>query len=552
MLLNLQIKDFLLIEELELDFFNGLTVITGETGSGKSITIDALMLIFGAKANPEIIRSGQNQTSLSATFHINNSRVIAWLQANDFNDQDNPDTVICRRIIDINGRSKTYVNNIPVTLGILKELGEMLLDIHTQHSSIALLKPENQRLLLDEFAGISDEVITLGKYHQEIRVLNSTLAEAQASSQGLLLKQELLIEKIQDASELNLQENEWETLQSQQKQLANASLILQELDFALNLLTGEENSITNMSAILSSRINKISDYLPNFEQIHQLVTSLEAEANELNHELQSLANKVEQDPELLASVDSRIDAIYTLARKYRILPEEILAKISEWQSELDSLNHATDLNLIQEELKIAKANYSSLAKQISETRQQSATHLSNKVQELLKQLAISGQFKIDVQTNKEENSYGIDIIQYMVCFNQGMNLQPLNKVASGGELSRVALALYVTLSINNPPEVIIFDEIDVGIGGRVAEVVGRLLKELGKSKQIICITHQAQTACRGDFHLQVEKMVHESKTQSQLNYLYEEDRVNEIARMLGGLNITATTLQHAKEMLEAH
>ena len=550
MLANLQIKDFLLIDELELDFFNGLTVITGETGSGKSITIDALMLIFGAKASADIIRNGQNQASFSATFHVDNGKILTWLQTKEFLDSNEENTIICRRVIDRNGRSKAYINSLPVTLGVLKELGEMLLDIHTQHASIALLKAENQRVLLDEFAGVSALVVELGDKYRLVNSLQNKLNSAEEFSQDLLLKQEILGEKIQDLANLSLHADEWEELQVQQKNLANASLVLQELDFALNLVNGEQSSLADLAATLNNRLNKISEFLPNYMQISQLANSIEAEIGELDHELQLVAHKIEQDPELLAQVDARIDEIYTLARKYRIQPEEILARLAQWKVELANLVQDTDLELIARELVAAKSAYLGLAQQISAKRTKVASDLSGKVTKLLHQLAISGEFKVSIQAGEQWSLVGIDNIQYQVCFNQGMSLQPLTKVASGGELSRVALALYVTLSINNPPEVIVFDEIDVGIGGGVAEVVGTLLKELGVAKQVICITHQPQTACCGDLHLQVSKKTRLGHTQSQINYIQDTQRVSEIARMLGGLNITETTLSHAREMLK--
>ena len=550
MLANLQIKDFLLIDELELDFFNGLTVITGETGSGKSITIDALMLIFGAKASADIIRNGQNQASFRATFHVDNGKILTWLQTKEFLDSNEENTIICRRVIDRNGRSKAYINSLPVTLGVLKELGEMLLDIHTQHASIALLKAENQRVLLDEFAGVSALVVELGEKYRLVNSLQNKLNSAEEFSQDLLLKQEILGEKIQDLANLSLHADEWEELQVQQKNLANASLVLQELDFALNLVNGEQSSLADLAATLNNRLNKISEFLPNYMQISQLANSIEAEIGELDHELQLVAHKIEQDPELLAQVDARIDEIYTLARKYRIQPEEILARLTQWKVELANLVQDTDLELIARELVAAKSAYLDLAQQISAKRTKVASVLSGKVTKLLHQLAISGEFKVSIQACEQWSLVGIDSIQYQVCFNQGMSLHPLTKVASGGELSRVALALYVTLSINNPPEVIVFDEIDVGIGGGVAEVVGTLLKELGVAKQVICITHQPQTACCGDLHLQVSKQTRLGYTQSQINYIQDTQRVSEIARMLGGLNITETTLSHAREMLK--
>lgn len=546
MLVNLQIKDFLLINELELDFYDGLTVITGETGSGKSITIDAMMLIFGAKGNSEIIRAGQNSASFTATFEVSNQTAIAWLVEHDYLEIGET-TVICRRVIDINGRSKAYINGQPTTISIMKELGELLLDIHTQHASIALLKSDNQRILLDEFAGVSNDVADLANTFREINILKEKIHTARESSQDLILRQEILREKVADLKELSLKDNEWDELQITQKQLANASLILQVLDTGVNLINGE-NSIGDLTSTLGSKLAKIGEYLPNYAQISQLIDSIETEINELEHELQLSANKIEQDPEELAIIESRIDEIYSLARKYRIRPEDITEQLVTWQEALESLSSDNDLAALETQLTELEQKYHHDAKIISLARHKVASTLGKNVTELLHKLAITGEFRINLEPC-QASSYGMENTQYQVCFNKGMQLQALNKVASGGELSRVALALYVTLSVNNPPEIIVFDEIDVGIGGGVAEVVGNLLHELGMSKQVICITHQPQTACAGDNHLVVSKQIDGDKTVSQMLYTTDNQRVQEIARMLGGLQITDTTIQHAQEML---
>ena len=549
MLSNLQIKNFLLIDELELDFNNGLTVITGETGSGKSIMIDALLLIFGAKANSEIIRSGTNQASFSATFAVDNFKIREWLAEREFLDSSEEMSVICRRVLDINGRSKAYINSIPVTLGVMKELGEMLLDIHTQHASIALLKSENQRLLVDEFAGISEMLVQLASSYQMMTELDLRLHEARESSQDLLLKQELLSEKVRELSELALENDEWESLQNEQRQLANATFILQELDFASNLIGGEQNSLADLAGTLNHRLGKLSEFIPNYAQISALSDNLEVIISELDHELQSFANKIEHNPERLNLIDERIGEVYAVARKLRILPEDIPEKLQLWQQELASLVAFADIEQLERELAHAKQNYLELAKAVSLKRQSAAAKLGSEVSQILTNLAIQGEFNIAVATGDNYYSHGIDTIQYLVSFNRGMALQPLTKVASGGELSRVALALYVTLSVSNPPELIVFDEIDVGIGGGVAEVVGSLLRRLGLTKQVICITHQPQTACCGNQHLLVKKYNQNEQTITAIDYAEQTQRIDEIARMLGGLEITTTTLQHAQEML---
>ncbi len=548
MLINLQIKEFLLIKQVELDFSPGLTVITGETGSGKSISIDALMLVFGLKGGVDLIRVGQAQASFTATFEVDNQQILCWLQDHDFLDSSAENIIICRRVLDKTGRSKAYINGIPVTLGTMKELGAMLLDIHTQHASIALLKADNQRQLLDEFAGVSTKLSGLQQQFILVNQLTNQISRASDSQQELMQRQEQLREKIAELEALQLGVAEWNELQVRQKQLANASYLLQELECILNLLDGDAPSLSTTMSSLLNHMHKINDFLPT-PMIMELLNSIDVEVGELSHELNLVVNKIEQDPEQLSVVDSRIEEIYTLARKYRIQPQNILTQIESWQQELHQLKQRHDLDALNAELDNAKHCYLALAEEISQARMSAAEVLSFKVSQLLGQLAISGSFKIELSPLANWSSWGIDNIQYLVSFNQGMPLQALQKVVSGGELSRLALALYVTLSINNPPELIIFDEIDVGIGGAIAEVVGKLLRELGKSKQVICITHQPQTACCGDWHLLASKIVQDATTSSRISYIAGDERTQEIARMLGGLNITATTESHAREML---
>jgi DNA repair protein RecN (Recombination protein N) len=547
MLINLQIKNFLLIDEIELDFSPGLTVITGETGSGKSNSIDALMLVFGLKAGADLIRIGQVQASFTATFIVNNQQILVWLQQHDFVDNDE-EKIICRRVLDKSGRSKAYINGIPVTLGVMKELGAMLLDIHTQHASIALLKPENQRQLLDEYAGISNQVSKLQKLFNHLNQLEDKLTFARKTQQDNLQKQEFLRLKINELEELDLGAEEWQELLLRQKQLANASYLLQELECILNLLNGDAPSLNIIAANILNHVHKISNLVAT-SGVLELLNSIEAEIGEVVHAINSLVNKIDQDPEQLLLVDSRIDEIYTAARKYRIQPQDILPQLEIWKQELCALEYEHDLNNIVAAVLEVKQNYLTMAEAISKARQVAAQELSGKVTKLLSQLSINGEFKVALSPVVNWSSWGLDTIQYLVNFNPGLPLQSLQKVISGGELSRLALALYVTLSINNPPELIVFDEIDVGISGGIAEVVGKLLRELGKSKQVICITHQPQTACCGLWHLQTSKMAQGVTISSQIKYISGAERILEIARMLGGINITATTQRHAREML---
>jgi DNA repair protein RecN (Recombination protein N) len=547
MLLRLKISNYLLIEQLELDFLSGLTVVTGETGSGKSIIIDALMLLFGARIPKDIIRHPEKQLIFEAEFKLSNPTTINWLSNNDLADTDSVDNLICRRIIDNQGKNKAYINGNAVTNSQIKALGELILDIHIQHASITLLKSDTQRSLLDEYAGIQTKAISnVFKAWNEARY---KLDQALNKTQELEEDKQRLELAIAELTEINLKPGEWEEINQEQKQLANAGEVLQELDFAQNILQGQDHAVIKKISLLNSRLQKIIPYVPKVEELINLLSSAEIELEELSNSLEALATKVELDPDNLTKLEARINLIFDLSRKYKILPEQMSDKLEEWTVELNNLNHGYDITYLEAEVSRLSNEYNQLAKEISINRERFAKDLSRKVTDYLHRLAITGEFSIRLIPLTERASYGMENVEYYVSFNKGILQQPLAKAASGGELSRTALALYLLLSIHNPPEIIIFDEIDVGIGGKVASIVGEMLNQLGLVKQVICITHQPQTASFGDNHLVVQKHNNHAVTLAEISYANGDTRIKEIARMLGGVTITATTLSHAAEML---
>jgi DNA repair protein RecN (Recombination protein N) len=552
MLAQLKISNYLLIEKLELDFYSGLTVVTGETGSGKSIIIDALMLIFGARANRDIVRIGAPAANFEATFQIYNTDAISWLQENDLLDLDNQDSIICRRIIDNNGKSKIQINGHSVTALQIRTLGDFILDIHTQHASITLLKPDTQRNLLDQFCSISDEVDKLIGSYRQIQDLTTKLNTATTAMRDLEIRREILSEKINELTTLNLHAGEWDSLQEEHRGLNNADEVLRELDYAMDIVSNSEQSLLSVTNDLHTHLTKITNYVPKLAGSLKMVDSINIELRELSHELNSLAQDINQDPNRLAEIETRMEEIFSLSRKYRLDPTLLPETQRELEQELSQLNQDSDLGKLEEQLATAQASYNNLAGIISKKRLTGANKLGKEVTKLLQTLAISGQFNIALIALARPTAYGVENIEYQVCFNQGMPLQSLASAASGGELSRVALALYLLLSIHNPPEVIIFDEIDVGVGGKVAAVVGQMLAKLGSSKQVICITHQPQAASCGTNHLVVSKAEVKNTTKTFVDYVKDGTRIAEIARMLGGVQITDATLTHAKEMLEQH
>ncbi|HLX52799.1 MAG TPA: AAA family ATPase, partial [Aquella sp.] len=433
MLIQLKISNYLLIEKLELDFYSGLTVVTGETGSGKSIIIDALMLIFGARANRDIVRSGTLAANFEATFQISNRDAISWLQENDLLDLDNQDSIICRRIIDNLGKSKIQINGHGVTALQIRTLGDYILDIHTQHASITLLKPDTQRNLLDQFCDISNEVDKLTTIYKQILDLTAKLTMATTAMHDLEIKREILNEKVNELSTLNLQEGEWDRLQEEHKQLNNAEEVLRELDYALRILSNSEQSLLSATGDLHTHLTKIINYVPKLTEPLKIVDSLDIELRELSHELNLLAQDINQDPDRLAEIESRMDDIFTLSRKYRLDPTLLPETLVGLEQELSQLNQDSNVVKLEEQLSATKSSYKELANVVSKKRATGANKLTKDVTKLLQTLAITGKFNINLEATAKPTAYGLEGIEYQVCFNQGMPLQSLTNAASGGE-----------------------------------------------------------------------------------------------------------------------
>lgn len=547
MLTRLKVVNYLLIEELDLDFESGFTVVTGETGSGKSIIIDALMILFGQRTSPDVIRPAQMQAIFEAEFELTNSTIIEWLEENDLSDEDNKCGLLCRRVIDRNGKSKIYVNGNAVTVSQIKYIGEYILDVHTQHASITLLKQDIQRKLLDEFSGVSEQVQQITLVFKKVNELEYKINSLIVKNKEQDLNKLYLLEMLNELKQLELKDNEWHNLELQHKQLSNANLILQELDVVNESM---DSIIKNNIAKLRAKLEKLEQIMPECNKIISLMESIDIEVVEVIHEVNSIVAKIEQDPQKLSEVEDRINLIFDMGRKYKINPEQITETIKITEERLLSLQLDQDIELLNEMLTKENKKYNELALKITSARKTSASTLSNKISTLLHSLSINGEFSVNLIDNGVKHSFGVENIEYNVCFNKGMEMQPLSKVASGGELSRTALALYLLLSTHNPPEIIIFDEIDVGIGGKIAAIVGQMLKELGTIKQVICITHQPQTASFGDNHIVVSKNMEDTRTKLSVAKIDANERIIEIARMLSGINVTDATIKHAEDMLK--
>ncbi len=550
MLLRLCIKNYILIDKLELDFKKGLTVITGETGSGKSIIIDALMILFGAKIAKNITRDNTQKLTFEVEFKLNNNESINWLKNNDFIDVDDSSLLICKRVIDNENKSKIYINGYAATNLQIKQLGEMILDIYSQHSSITLLKNETQRKLLDTYAGINEDVIRLGCIYKNINIIQNKIAVIEKQIDETSHKKNSLLAILDEFNHLNIKEGEWLELNTRHKELLNSALIITELNNVSTLIQNSENSIIKQL----NYVNKILSKLPldknKIDQLLDLVEGLSIDLKELDYLIESIAININQDEFELEKIENKISDIFDKSRKYKVDPEKLLEYISEIKLELTMLSESSDIGLLKNSLSSEFEKYFNLAKSISNNRNKFADKLSINITNILYKLAINGEFKVKVIQSDSPLNYGNENIEYMISYNKGIPLQPFAKVASGGELSRTALALYLLLSNQSPPDVIIFDEIDVGISGKVTSFIGEMLRMLGETKQIVCITHQPQTASYANNHLVVNKTNAENKTVTSINYVNGLQRVNEIARMLGGINITSTTLSHASEMLE--
>ncbi|MGL6041619.1 MAG: DNA repair protein RecN [Deefgea sp.] len=549
MLAALHLRDFVIVRELDLDFSQGLTVLTGETGAGKSILIDALGLLLGDRSDAGVVRHGAERTELSAEFNCDKiPQVAAWLAEQGLSDEGEP--LIIRRIIDASGKSRSFINGSPVTLAQLKGVGEFLVDIHGQHAHQSLLRHDAQRDLLDAYAGTTQQARDLTKKYHAWQMLAQQLNDAEQNAERFETERERLQWQIDEVAALNMQAGEWPELQADHKRLHHAAGLIDGVQEGLLALSDGDDNCQSWLATVAHRLSQLADFDPSINETLELIAGAEAQLAESVSSLRVYADRLELDPERLAEVESRLDAMYKMGRKYRIDPSQLLEQLHEWQARLAELGGAEGLDALRKQVATAEAQYRKLATALSKQRTVAAKKLSGLVTEQMQVLALSGsRCEVVLQELAHPAAYGLEQIELQVANHPASPLRPMAKVASGGELSRISLALQVVTSqVANVPT-LIFDEVDVGIGGRVAEIVGRLLSELGQTCQVLCITHLPQVAACGAQHLQVAKQQGKDGVISSIEILSHEARIEEIARMLGGLDITETTRQHAAEML---
>ena len=548
MLTRLAIRDFVIVDRLELDFATGFGALTGETGAGKSILIDALALALGERADAGVVRSGCEKAEVTASFDVADlPEVAAWLNENDL---DAGEELLLRRVVDAGGRSRAYINGSPATVQQLKAVAENLVDIHGQHAHQSLLRADAQRALLDTHAGLTGLGSEVAAAFRAWKDAERALTDLAADGEALAREREQLDWQVQELAALAFTAEEWVTLEQEHKRLAHAASLIEGAQYALGVLSESDGACEPQIASVTHKLDGLAEYDPALQEVATLLQSVQAELSEVVSSLRRYTDRVDLDPARLAEVERRIEAIMACARKYRCTPAELPEKLAGWQARLAELGETADLAALEKRVATRQADYLALAKKLSAGRGKTAKELSAAVTELMRQLALaSGNFEIALVPLEGGAAYGLEQIEFRVGGLAGNEAKPLAKVASGGELSRISLAIQVVTSRSASVPTLIFDEVDVGIGGGVAEIVGRLLHELGAERQVLCVTHLPQVAARANWQWQVSKSSDGGKTLSNIRPLDLDSRVEEIARMLGGVEITAITRQHARELL---
>lgn len=551
MLTQLRICDFAIVEELELELAAGMTAITGETGAGKSILVDAIGLLLGDRADSDAIRHGAERADLSALFDLGALPVArAWLAEHDL---DRDGECQLRRVVARAGRSRGYINGVPQPTQALRELGERLVDIHGQHEHQSLLRGEAQRQLLDDYAGNQALVAELAERYQAWSRLRRDLRELRQAASERDARLDILRYHLRELAALNLVEGEVAALESEQRRLAHASQLLDTSERLLGWLSeDEEFSIADRLNRGLRELDLLSRLDVHLAPVGELLNAALIQIQEASAELRDYAQALDLDPGHLAQVEQRLAAAHQLARKHRTTAEELPALRTRFEAERDALEHSeTRLEILQQAVKAARAAYQVDADRLSERRATAARELGGRVSVALDGLGMpGGRFTIALEPLEQPTPAGLEAVEFQVSANPGQPLRPLAKVASGGELSRISLAIQVIAARAARIPTLIFDEVDSGIGGGVAEVVGRQLRALGGGRQVLCVTHLPQVAAQAHQQFKVEKQTNGATTHTQVVLLEPEARVTEIARMLGGVELTENTLAHAREMVD--
>lgn len=549
MLLTLSLRDFVIVENLNLDFQSGFTVLTGETGAGKSITLDAIGLLLGDKADYSQVRSGAKEAQLSALFDISHLPVLKaeLYEQGLFNDGE--EELSIRRIIDAKGKSRSFINNQAATLAQLKSVGSQLIDIHGQNAHHSLNQEAAQRELLDAFAGSREQAETVRQLYQNWANAKKALQEAQEHADAVIIERERLEWQFNELNQLDIKQGEWEALSQSHDSLAHSAELLQAAEEVGSKIDGD-NGIQRHIYQCQKLLTNLQNIEPRFAESLNMLASIEAELGEISANMRDVAGRSDINPNELAAQEQRMGELMGMARKYRIEPEQLPQKLAEIEEYLQSLQAAADLEALAQTVARNLAEYQEAAHILSAMRHQAAGRLGEETTENMQHLAMKGARFDIVLLPSSPTAHGLEQVQFQVAANKGNPPRPLNKVASGGELARISLALQVVTSQYTQIPTLIFDEVDTGIGGGVAEMVGKALRALGKKHQVLAVTHLPQVASCGENHWRVCKHSEGGQTVSEISMLDENQRIGEIARMLGGEVITETTRRHATELLQ--
>jgi len=547
MLVNLSIQQLAIVEQLELDFRSGMTVITGETGAGKSILLQALGLALGDRADSDSVRFGAKRAEITASFDLAAlPEARNWLESHELDS----DECILRRSLLANGRSKAWINGQPCPIQHLKELGEILLDIHGQHAHQSLLRKDTHLTLLDQYAGLKSEADKLANSYRQWKLAHQRLEKLRHQDDAQRARIQLLRYQVEELEQLALGEQELSSLEAEQKELANAENLIQTSQEALNCCDQEEGAALQQVNQALQLINTLNN--PSLNTVKGLLADAQIQLQEASHDLEVYLSKVEIDPARLEWVEERLNSIYQTARKHHLPAEELYQHHQQLQQALAELDAGEGgLDQLTSELEALLLDFRSQAKQLSQQRQKAAKRLQAAIDEQLAYLGMEkSQFQVSFKPLQGLHPQGEEEIEFLIAPNPGQPPKPLVRIASGGELSRISLAIQVVTAATSSIPTLVFDEVDVGISGAVAEIVGRMLKQLAERGQILCVTHLPQVAAQGDQHLHIHKKTQNKNTQTHMQLLDEQGRVAELARMLGGIKLSDSTLAHAREMLQ--
>lgn len=556
MLRFLNIQDFVIVDRMEVEFGRGFTVLTGETGAGKSILIDALSLSLGERSDAGQVRNGSKRAEISAEFDVSESpELLAWLRENDLEGHGDDDNVcLMRRVIEAGGRSRGFINGRPATLQQLRMVGGKLVDIHGQHEHQSLLRTEEQRELLDAFSGSRELAQAVTTSYRRWQSLQKHRIEWEQNTTSFEQEREQLELQSRELLTLNFSPDEWQILKSDHSRLSHSASLLEAVHTCLEILSENESASLAQINLSTSRLKGLLQYDAGLKGVLDMLDSAQIQLQEAVYELGRYKQGLDLDPKILREMEERLSVVHAAARKYRVVPDEIPNLLKTFTERLDGLNQIGDGEAMMKEEAIAKDVYLKLAKKLSVVRDGAARKLTQQVTAAMQTLAMEGgKFSVTQAPLEQGNAHGMEQIEFEVSPHQGMPLRPLAKVVSGGELSRISLAIQVITSKVGVVPTLIFDEIDAGIGGRIAEIVGELLKKLGTERQVMCVTHLAQVASAGNQQWQVAKSGdpgNGGNILSHVTVLKDEERIEEIARMLGGVKITETTRKHAAEMLQ--